>query len=180
MPESVTDRPTKSHEYVFLLSKSASYFYDVDAVREPHKPDGRYLTTAPVGDASHQNYKGGNGHERWPNGGRNKRSVWTIATKPYSGAHFATMPETLVEPCVLAGSKPGDTVLDPFGGAGTTGLVANKWGRNAILCELNPEYVKIIESRIAIGLGEVDSDRKIEEKDPPTSSLAGLLGFDGE
>ena len=111
---------------------------------------------------------------------RNRRSVWTIPTKPYSGAHFATMPEELVEPCVLAGSKPGDTVLDPFGGAGTTGLVANKWGRNAILCELNPEYIKIIESRIAIGLGEVDSDREIEEKALPTPSLEGLLGFDDE
>src|SRR5262249_48171789 len=79
---------------------------------------------------------------------RNKRSVWTVATFAFRGAHFATFPPALIEPCILAGSKPGDTVLDPFGGAGTTGLVADRLGRNAILCELNPDYARMAEARI--------------------------------
>lgn len=107
MPESVTDRPTKSHEYVFLLTKSSRYFYDVDAIREPHSPDGRKKTVHEHRtDDSHPNYDHmGTGNERWPNGGRNKRTVWTIATESYSDAHFATFPQALVEPCIKAGTS---------------------------------------------------------------------------
>ena len=122
MPESVTDRCTKAHEYVFLLSKSARYFYDAEAAKE----------CAVDGD-----------------GNRNRRSVWAITTKPFKGAHFAVMPEALVEPCILAGSKPGDTVLDPFTGSGTVAVVSLREGRNFVGCELNSDYVTIAENRIA-------------------------------
>ena len=107
MPESVTDRPSKSHEYVFLLTKRGRYFYDVDAIREPHKYDGRKKTVHDHRtDNSHENYDHiGTGNERWPNGGRNKRTVWTIPTESYEGAHFATFPQALVEPCVKAGTS---------------------------------------------------------------------------
>jgi len=107
MPESVTDRPTKAHEYVFLLTKSPRYFFDQEAVREPHSPDGRLKTVHDhLTDQSHPNYDNiGNGHERWPNGGRNIRSVWEIATQPYPEAHFATFPQALVEPCIKAGTS---------------------------------------------------------------------------
>jgi DNA modification methylase len=155
MPESVTDRPTKSHEYLFLLSKSDRYFYDADAIAEestdpeslrgwkPRNPQafvGQRFSETRVGFS-----KIGEG-KTYPT--RNRRSVWTVTVHPYSGAHFATFPPALIEPCIKAGSAKGDTVLDPFGGAGTTGLVADRLGRNAILCELNPEYVKIAERRI--------------------------------
>jgi hypothetical protein len=105
MPESVTDRPTKAHEYVFLLTKQPRYFFDQEAVREPHSPDGRLKTVHDHGTPnSHPNYDNvGNGNERWPNGGRNIRSVWEIATQPYAEAHFATFPEALVARCILAG-----------------------------------------------------------------------------
>ena len=119
MPESVTARPTKSHEYLFLLTKSARYYYDVDAVRENNS-----------------------GHVR------NLRSTWTINPQPYSEAHFATFPEKLVEPCVKAGSQKGNTVLDPFAGSGTTGLVAGKLGREFVGIELNPEYIRLANDRI--------------------------------
>jgi len=154
MPESVTDRPTKAHEYVFLLSKSARYFYDTDAVREPHTDDSlRRVTQAQSGT-------------KWANGGpgnhtiasdlsqachpsgRNRRSVWTVATQPYAGAHFATFPPKLIEPCILAGSAEGDTVLDPFNGAGTTGLVALRHGRSYVGIELNPTYAEMARQRI--------------------------------
>lgn len=105
MPESVTDRPTKAHEYLFLLTKSARYYYDADAIREPHSPDGRKDTLAPLGDKGKVHYGGADGHERWPNGGRNKRSVWEIATESFDGAHFATYPQALVEPCIKAGTS---------------------------------------------------------------------------
>jgi len=107
MPESVTDRPTKSHEYVFLLTKSARYFFDQEAVREPHSPDGRKQTKhLHATDDSHPNYDNvGNGNERWPNGGRNVRSVWEIATQPYAAAHFATFPQALPKRCIQAGTS---------------------------------------------------------------------------
>ncbi len=107
MPESVTDRPTKAHEYVFLLTRSPRYYFDQEAVREPHSPDGRKKTVHDhLTDRSHPNYDNvGNGNERWPNGGRNVRSVWEIATQPYAEAHFATFPEALVERCILAGTS---------------------------------------------------------------------------
>jgi DNA modification methylase len=105
MPESVTDRPTSSYEHVFLLTKSAKYFYDAIAVQEPHQPDGRKQTKTTLNDGSHENYAGSAGHERWPNSGRNLRNVWTIATQPYPGAHFATFPEELPRRCILAGTS---------------------------------------------------------------------------
>jgi len=149
MPESVRDRPTSAHEHVFLLTKRGSYYYDADAVAEP--------TEYPEGSRQDVPQGGFNGKGSDPRGQsafrairntRNARNVWTIATQPYSGAHFATMPPDLAERCIKAGTKPGDTVLDPFGGAGTTGLVADRLGRNATLIELNPAYRTLAADRI--------------------------------
>ena len=120
MPESVKDRPTKSHEYIFLLSKSMNYYYDHDAIKEP-------TTTYEM---------------------RNKRSVWEVNTYPYPKAHFATYPERLVEPCILAGAKPGDTVLDPFIGSGTTCAVAQRLGRQSIGIDSSEEYLQLAKARI--------------------------------
>ena len=122
MPESVTDRCTKSHEYIFLLSKSPKYYFDHNAIKEP--------AIVAIKET------------------RNKRDVWTVSTKPFKGAHFATFPPDLIEPCILAGCPEGGTVLDPFFGAGTTGLVAQRHNRNWIGCELNPEYAAIATTRI--------------------------------
>jgi DNA modification methylase len=150
MPESVTDRPTKSHEYVFLLSKRPRYFFDQEAVREAYTPDDRLKR---VHDhkvsGSHENHDGmTNGRERWANTGRNIRSVWEIATQPYPEAHFATYPEKLVERCLLAGCPEGGTVLDPFMGSGTTALVARKHGRHAVGVELSQEYSELCARRL--------------------------------
>jgi DNA modification methylase len=154
MPESVTDRPTKAHEYLFLLSKSPSYYYNADAIAEP-------VTASSVARLAQPTLALQQGSSRVPgktNGNmkavgdgetRNARTVWTVATQPFSGAHFATFPPALIEPCILAGSRRGDVVLDPFGGAGTTGLVADRLGRDAILCELNPAYSDMARRRIA-------------------------------
>ncbi len=126
-PESVPDRPTRAHEYIFLFSKSSSYFYDSDAIREP------YLTKA---------YKFANPK------GKNRRSVWTVAPKPFKAAHFATYPQELIEPCIKAGCPEGGIVLDPFFGAGTTGVVAKRLKRSCIGIELNPAYAAIAAERI--------------------------------
>jgi DNA modification methylase len=162
MPESVTDRCTKAHEYLFLLSKSARYYYDATAISEPflhgHMQDEakrrKSSTSLPMGDYMAQSgrndgggYTGGMGFASAKET-RNRRSVWTIATKPYSGAHFAVMPADLVEPCVLAGSKTGDTVLDPFTGSGTVGMVALRHGREFVGVELNPDYADLANERI--------------------------------
>jgi len=160
MPESVRDRCTKAHEYVFLLSKSERYFFDGEAMKEPATTSERDIKRARItgrGDqASSANYLGS--PQRDKSGGfpqadpdnpvRNRRSVWTVATRPYKGAHFATFPPALIEPCILAGSRPGDTVLDPFNGSGTTGQVALQHGRRYIGCELNPEYVELTRARL--------------------------------
>jgi DNA modification methylase len=158
MPESVTDRCTKAHEYLFLLTKNARYYYDNVAIKEPVSEAS--LKRAEYGwDSDRPSTKnasmGGTGIHvekmgtRFVNpDGRNKRSVWTITTKPFKEAHFAVMPEALVEPCVLAGSARGDTVLDPFSGSGTVGVVALKHERNYIGCELNPEYADLSRKRI--------------------------------
>jgi DNA modification methylase len=169
MPESVTDRCTKAHEQLFLLSKSASYFCDMEAIKEDAVggAKGSNFHTGKTGE--HQlgrastkpreskkrgdfNAKPGTPEGREPfravTETRNRRSVWTIATRPYKGAHFATFPPDLVEPCVIAGCPPGGVVLDPFGGSGTTAGVALRNGRNAILCELNPEYAALVDARI--------------------------------
>ena len=203
MPESVTDRCTKSHEYIFLLTKSARYFYDAFAVMEPvkessiarlsqpnilnqigsdrvpGKTNGNMKAVAPAswkGSEFHTGKTGGHQLGRAqkdrkhdgtnhgsdgvgfqthvgnslnrPDGLRNRRSVWTITTQPYKEAHFATFPEEIPRTCILAGSKKGDTILDPFSGAGTTGVVAEKFDRKYIGIELNPQYTKLAEDRI--------------------------------
>lgn len=154
MPESVTDRCTKAHEYVFLLSKSRTYNYDHEAIKE----DATGEAPGNLGGTHRQQaaYEDGDDRMRTKSGltkigaveKRNKRSVWTVTTKPFSGAHFATFPPDLIEPCILAGSSKGDTVLDPFSGSGTTGMVALRHGRSYIGCELNPEYVELSRRRI--------------------------------
>lgn len=183
MPESVTDRPTKAHEYVFLLSKSQRYFYDADAIKEPMKPERAEGANAFRGQAAmrprgaptveaaaYRRNSSGNKARKvadgtrgrppdhlgtsfpwvdFPGNTRNKRDVWTIATAPYKGAHFAVMPPALVEPCILAGCPAGGMVLDPFFGAGTVGVVAKRHGRHYLGIELNPEYVTLAEARIA-------------------------------
>ena len=149
MPESVTDRPTKAHEYLFLMSKSQKYYYDADAIKEksvtkPHSP-GWSSTVSDRNDRSPDNEAN---QREWGDGKSNKRSVWNIATQPFPEAHFAVMPEKLVEPCVLAGSREGDIVLDPFAGAGTVPYVAKEFQRQYIGIELNAEYIKIAEKRL--------------------------------
>lgn len=153
MPESVTDRCTKAHEYVFLLSKSERYHYDHEAIKEPavsdhpsgngFKRDARLTYKNPDGTPR------GN-DEQWTRvgGKRNRRSVWTVPTRPFQGAHFATFPPDLIRPCILAGCPVGGHVLDPFGGAGTTGLVAKQENRHATLIDLNPEYAAMARARI--------------------------------
>lgn len=210
MPESVTDRPTKAHEYIFLLAKSERYYYDAEAIAEPlaygsverlsqptldeqlgsdrvpGKTNGNMKAVARASWKNSTFDKGKTGYAMQERGGlkpytgkatkdyasggaqdasatkarivdailagdivtRNKRTVWTVTTKPFSGAHFATFPPDLIEPCIKAGCPVGGTVLDPFGGAGTTGLVADRLQRNAILIELNPEYADLARARI--------------------------------
>ena len=149
MPESVTDRCTKSHEYLFLLTKSSKYYFDNQAIKEDGViPAG---TKGAKGSVERQNEKGVNARPpeyKIYDGKRNKRDVWTVNTKPFKGAHFAVMPEKLVEPCILAGSKEGDTVLDPFTGSGTVAVVALRHRRNFVGVELNAEYAAIAEKRI--------------------------------
>ena len=152
MPESVKDRCTKSHEYLFLLSKSPKYYYDNEAIKEPSLGLGKTAIRFggnKYGDSDDPKHATKSGNEYTDSGKRNKRDVWTINAKPFKGAHFATMPEALVEPCVLAGTKEGDTILDPFLGSGTVAVVAERHRRNWIGCELNPDYAAIAEVRIA-------------------------------
>lgn len=146
MPESVRDRCTKAHEYVFLLSKSDRYYFDSDAIKEPATSAGRIPGGNRNVDASRND--AGRDMSVPVADTRNRRSVWTVATRPYKGAHFATFPPALIEPCILAGSRPGDFVLDPFLGSGTTAEVAIKHGRLALGCELNPAYKPLIDERI--------------------------------
>lgn len=158
MPESVTDRCTKAHEYVFLLSKSARYYYDADAIREPQSTAS--LKRYNYGFASaEQNSNGKAGYLSTKRGteqttiepnesGRNKRSVWTVNPKPYKAAHFATFPPELITPMILAGCRQGGIVLDPFMGSGTTAFVARKNGCDYIGIELNPEYVELANERL--------------------------------
>jgi site-specific DNA-methyltransferase (adenine-specific) len=147
MPESVADRCTKAHEYIFLLSKSPKYYFDTVAIAEPATCE-RVCGPALHRDAVSTN--GNGGLSRRPAGEtRNKRSVWTVTPKPFRGAHFATFPPDLIAPCVLAGCPAGGLVLDPFGGSGTTAGVALKHGRMATLCELNPAYIDIMARRVA-------------------------------
>ena len=147
MPESVRDRCTKAHEYVFLLSKSERYFYDSEAMKEDAVRGHAGSDFRKGKTAIHQENRISQA-ERADDGKRNRRSVWTVATKPYAGAHFATFPEKLIEPCILAGSRPGDIVLDPFMGSGTTAAVAIQHGRQYLGCELNAEYGALQAERI--------------------------------
>jgi len=152
MPESVKDRCTKAHEYIFLLSKNVKYYCDMELIREPIKESNKGFIMARARTA--QGALGGkNKHNMERRNykeikGANKRSVWTVTTKPFKGAHFATFPMDLIEPCVLAGCPEGGTVLDPFGGSGTTGIVAVNHNRHAVLCELNQEYIDLAKKRI--------------------------------
>lgn len=186
MPESVADRCTKAHEYLFLLTRSERYYFDQEAIAEDIATDPKenYPSRARVTGRGTQGAAGGRGNDRDKSGGfpprrakdtdgaarnpgsrphrlsefeaksdrqyftRNRRSVWTVTTQPFPEAHFATFPPALIEPCILAGCPVGGTVLDPFGGAGTTGLVADRLKRNAILIELNPAYAEMAERRI--------------------------------
>lgn len=154
MPESVTDRCTKAHEYLFLLSKSERYYFDHVAIQEPAAyPEGtgnkrqKYTDAYEAGDERHRTKAGLT--KIGARETRNRRSVWTVPTQPYSGAHFATFPPALVEPCILAGSRTGDVVLDPFMGSGTTAQVAQALGRQCIGCELNPKYAPLQQARTA-------------------------------
>lgn len=192
MPESVTDRCTKAHEYLFLLSKSERYFWDAEAMKEDatgalpgnvnHKHTAEYEES---GDEKHRTkaglvayaerqrskrdsfkrddskraevipgqtvgtHRADRDESEYDTARRNRRSVWTVATQPYAGAHFAVFPAALIEPCILAGSRPGDLVLDPFMGSGTTAQVAQALGRQWIGCELNPEYAPLQQARTA-------------------------------
>jgi len=179
MPESVRDRCTKAHEYIFLLSKSDRYFYDAEAIAQPLAESSKQRLSQPnlanqkgsdrvpgktngnmkaVGPRFGGNKYGDDGREesrtksgnQWDGGSgkANRRSVWTVATRPYKGAHFATFPPALIEPCVLAGSRLGDIVLDPFMGSGTTAVVALRHGRQYLGCELNPDYGPLQQQRI--------------------------------
>lgn len=154
MPESVTDRCTKAHEYIFLFAKSERYYFDADAIKEQavsnHASGNGFKGRQ--GGAIHMPMSGGAGTaDQWlPGGMRNRRSVWTVSTKPFKGAHFATFPPDLIDPCVLAGCPVDGTVLDPFFGAGTTGLVAQKHGRNCVGIELNPDYIAIANERLGL------------------------------
>jgi DNA modification methylase len=152
MPESVTDRPTKAHEYIFLLSKAARYFYDADAVREPAEY-GRREWSSVRGNLASVGINGVRGHATVgggdPSTGRNLRSVWTIPSAPFPDAHFATFPPALASRCILAGCPAGGTVLDPFAGSGTVGEVAERLGRHSVLVELSPAYVAMAKRRTA-------------------------------
>jgi site-specific DNA-methyltransferase (adenine-specific) len=147
MPESVTDRCTKAHEYVFLLSKSARYYYDSEAIKEPGVKGAAGSSFNKGKTATHQMGRS-SGKDRSDSDTRNRRSVWTVATKPYRGAHFAAFPPALVEPCILAGCPVGGTVLDPFSGSATTGQVALANGRSYVGCELNPAYHELAQQRL--------------------------------
>jgi DNA modification methylase len=149
MPESVKDRCTKAHEYIFLLSKNKDYYFDYESIREKGViPAG---TKGAKGSKERQSQKGVNARPpeyKIYDGMKNKRSVWTVRTKPYKGAHFAVYPPDLIQPCIKAGSKVGDIVLDPFFGSGTTGQVAQNLGRKWIGCELNKDYEELQNERL--------------------------------
>ena len=150
MPESVKDRCTKAHEYIFLLSKSSRYYFDAAAIEEPAKWERWGNQTEKKSHTGTAGHLGGKTLAELPiRDKKNRRSVWTVATKPYKGAHFATFPPALIEPCILAGSRPGDVVFDPFMGSGTTAAVALQHGRKYLGCELNPAYEGLQKERLS-------------------------------
>lgn len=181
MPESVTDRPTKAHEYIFLMAKQERYFYDSTAIKEKcftdpfstshqtfgaaggkvantpgqkHKQSGKKWGSQNKINQD-RNDNGNHPSGGWPIQDRNKRSVWSVATSPFTGAHFATFPTELIKPCILAGSRPGNIVLDPFMGAGTTALVAAQYNRRFLGIELNAKYAAMAEKRIRAELAQI-------------------------
>ena len=174
MPESVRDRPTRCHEYLFLLSKSKAYYFDAAAIREPvtsgpsdvrkmlegrQRIGGKHKTLvdaySSASSATNIGRKRSVGDGRW----RNKRSVWTVATTPFRGAHFATFPRKLIEPCIAAGTRRSDVVLDPFSGTGTTRQVAIDLGRHYVGCELSPAYVELERLRQSRDQEVIRNDR---------------------
>ena len=150
MPESVKDRCTKSHEYIFLLSKNKKYYYDNEAIKEPVKQD--WGTRNRTNGKYHNSGSGLSLHSGLTKSydRKNKRDVWSITNKPYKGSHFAVFPPDLITPCILAGSEKGDIVLDPFMGSGTTAMVAKQLGRDYIGCELHEEYSNLIDQRVPV------------------------------
>jgi DNA modification methylase len=177
MPESVNDRCTKAHEYLFLLSKTKRYYYDAEAIKEDaSQPIGQKKQVSQHKQSLLGNNARGTLGTNYGPDKRNRRSVWTIATQPYSAAHFATFPPKLIEPCILAGSKPGDVVLDPFSGSGTTAAVATSLGRKAIGIELNPDYQALAQERITQAQRQADLFQVAEDASRqsimPSPSLA--------
>lgn len=160
MPESVQDRCTKSHEYIFLFSKSQRYYFDSESIKEPAistDTSTRNRNATKMNNTPGRTKMGGLTTNHYET--RNKRSVWTIPTKPFKGAHFATYPPALIEPCILAGSPEDGIVLDPFFGAGTTGLVALENNRQYIGCEINPEYIEIAKERLKPVVKNIENDK---------------------
>jgi len=208
MPESVRDRCTKSHEYVFLLSKSRRYYFDQESIaepvaestrerlsqptladqvgsdRQPGKTNGRMKAAPPrfggskYGDSDDEKLRTKSGNDYQFSEKRNRRSVWEVATRPFSEAHFAVMPVTLAEICVKAGAPEGGRVLDPFGGAGTTALAADRLGRDAVIVELNEEYADIAERRLRedAPLFSAVTRMSLDEKGPERGGATGLGG----
>ena len=183
MPESITDRPTRSHEFIFLFSKQKQYYYNNKAIEEPSVSDH------PSGNGykreARKSFDGRGSIEQWqPKGTRNKRDVWTVAVKPFKEAHFAVYPMELIRPCVLAGCPVGETVLDVFLGSGTTAVVAREEGRHFIGIELNPAYVQIAEKRlrgVQQKLNVTTSTEVLEAealRTPPTSNDVGIRAGD--
>lgn len=188
MPESVTDRCTKSHEYLFLLSKGQRYFFDSDAMQEPaaglnnYPPMGGPVPGAPPQGRLRPSVKRGGlnalpGREafRATSPTRNRRSVWTVATQPYKGAHFATFPPALIQPCIRAGSRAGDIVLDPFMGSGTTAAVALQHGRQYLGCELNIDYEPLQRERIEASAAPPTARRRSVQRPAPEPAQRGLF-----
>ena len=164
MPESVRDRCTKAHEYIFLLSKSEKYFFDSNAMKEPATNAGKRVLLGKKSFSKGQAAgagiaPSGNGNAEFYDvpETRNRRSVWTVTTKPYKGAHFATFPPDLIEPCILAGSRPNNIVLDPFMGSGTTAQVAIENGREYLGCELNKSYEELQVNRINLATEKLNA-----------------------
>ena len=163
MPESVRDRCTKAHEYIFLLSKSKKYYYDNEAIKEPVKQD--WGTRNRVNGKYHNSGTGLQPHSGLTKSytTKNKRSVWSITNKPYKHAHFATFPPDLIEPCILAGSREGDIILDPFMGSGTTAMVAKEHNRHYVGCELHEEYGELIQQRMPPEILAQDIDNPLTQ-----------------
>jgi DNA modification methylase len=178
MPESVTDRCTKSHEYLFLLSKGSRYYFDNEAVREASAYPRGPGNVTPLMRLPGERLSGTNAnvrgslHEIGRREMRNRRSVWTVSTRPYKGAHFATFPPALIEPCIRAGSRAGDIVLDPFMGSGTTAAVALQLGRKYLGCEINPDYEPLQRERIEASAAPPTARPRRRATQPPETEPA--------